>query len=116
MSARLRILVLDDDRERHNWFERAYADHEVWHVYNVEDLRKRMNQLPRFDLVQLDHDLGESENGLRAADFIATVLEERKRPLKCVVHSWNPSGAQRMLRSLLDGGLLAVYQPFGGRS
>jgi hypothetical protein len=113
---RLRVLILDDDRERHDWFDRHYAGHAVWHVYTVEQMRSTMKREIRFDVAQLDHDLGESENGLRAAEFIARTLEERKRPLNCVIHSWNPTGAQRMLGELLSAGLLATYRPFASRT
>jgi len=112
-TQKLRILILDDDRERHDWFDRHYAGHAVWHVYDVERMRRTMSKEMRFDIVQLDHDLGESENGLRAAQFIARDLEARKHPLSCVVHSWNPAGAMRMVAELRDAGLTVMAHPFG---
>jgi hypothetical protein len=49
------------------------------------------------------------ENGLGLAQWMAF---EGIIPEKITVHSWNPTGAQEMVRVLNEAGGSAVYRPF----
>jgi hypothetical protein len=117
-----RALVLDDDWRRHDAFASAYPGIvQTW----THDEACEAIAAERFDVVFLDRDLndhgkrsvrpgmyGRQElSGEDVAWFIAQLPEE-KRPLRVVVHSWNPDGAQRIVAILRDAGVPVTYEPF----
>ena len=116
---KLRILVLDDDDIRHEWFKEYFKDHEAQHVYTVNGAITALISDPQYDFVFLDHDLNDHKyestaagmygrtelTGTDVAQFIAEILEPAKKPKQVVVHSWNPDGARRMLGLLKDAGI-----------
>ncbi len=123
----MRILILDDDRLRHEAFAKHFASHEVVHVYFYTAFVAAIVNDDVYDLVHLDHDLedyvdyepgfpsqGQVEmTGTDAAVFIARRLPQGKQPLRIVIHSWNSAGAQRM-RNILqqETTIPTVYEPF----
>lgn len=96
----MRILFLDDERIRHDAFDRENADHEVWHAYNMAQFRKALDG-NTFDVISFDHDLGTKEDGNDCARFLVEHKEPCWWPNQCVVHSWNPAGAQRIMATLM---------------
>lgn len=113
----MRILVLDDDKERHQAFARNFDGHDVVHVETYDSALAALLKQPRFDVVYLDHDLNDFEaqsyapgdsmyegprelDGQDVAVFMARELPESKHPELVVVHSWNPSGADAMVSTL----------------
>lgn len=125
----MRILVLDDDMERHQAFARNFDGHDVVHVDCYDGALAALLKQPRFDVVYLDHDLndfglksygpGDSMyGGLRELDghdvavFMARELPEPKYPERVVVHSWNPEGAKAMLTTLRKANFDAEMEPF----
>lgn len=111
----MRILVLDDDDMRHATFAGRFRGHEIVHARTVAEAKAALRG-PRFDLVHLDHDLGDltsethfgglprEANGLDVADFIARIPLEWQ-PRSVVIHSWNFDAARRMAVVLLDAGV-----------
>jgi hypothetical protein len=122
----MKILVLDDSKERHLEFDRRYSGHKVKHVYRYQDC---IDQLIRggWDLVHLDHDLGdEVENAditvdgwgrerlLTGLDVVRWLCGsfDNMIPAKIVVHSTNPAGGTAMCQELRAHGIPVVYDPF----
>ena len=94
----MNILILDDDNVRQRHFAARFHGHDVWHCYDVARFRRQYGARD-WDLVHLDHDLGTSETGMDAVDFMVSLKDER-RPDRVVVHSWNPDGSKLMAATL----------------
>src|SRR5678816_3455055 len=101
----MRILFLDDDRNRHDFFREEVVDSwdEVDYVWDAKECIAHLenggpssvdeNGLPKefkpYDLVCLDHDLGArhyvkeiESTGSEVARFIGTNLDKKKYPKK----------------------------------
>lgn len=126
----MRILVLDDDDERHGYFRRQFIGHDVTHAYTYSECMDALLNTPNFEVVFLDHDL--NDNGYRStaesrpdhapkeptiysdlpeeldgccvAEDVVRLLPVEKRPFQIIVHSWNHGGAAEMMAILRDGG------------
>lgn len=129
----MKILILDDNMDRHEAFARHYIGHDVQHVTHALSCIAALGAA-RFDIVHLDHDLGdfESENG--EADYwvdgwgsrreyngqnvaLALVdLPDELLPGQVIIHSVNPEGARRMLAIVANAGIPVVWEPFNGES
>lgn len=130
----MRILILDDNPDRHKTFARNLKGEDLVHVYRYTEVIATLQTQEPFDLVYLDHDLGEfteadkyddygdgvasdgnsrEYTGADVAWFIARKLDQTKWPTRIIIHSWNPVGARRMRDMLCDVGLSCVCQPFG---
>ena len=123
----MRILVLDDMKVRHEAFGRIYSEHEVVSVYTYTEFLRQLEGA-RFDLIHLDHDLGDAVSnpdtwvdgwgstreftGGHAALRVCE-LSEDMRPHAVVVHSVNTSGAVQMLKDLRRVGIDCKWEPFG---
>lgn len=110
----MKILFLDDERVRHDAFDRENQAHEVHHAYNFSQFKKAIHA-HRFDLVSFDHDLGTAEDGVTCAHHMLMALDARDMPARCVVHSWNPVGAQRLMALFRDHQVEAIRRPFACR-
>lgn len=101
----MKILFLDDDGRRHDYFEYAMLsnakEHEVVHAHTAKAAIEALISNERFDLVHLDHDLGNGagNNGYEVAVFIST-MPDSAVPHKIIIHSSNQIGAERMLAQL----------------
>lgn len=104
----MKILILDDERLRHDAFERAYSNHEVWHAYTPEQFR-RICTNNHFDVISFDHDLGGQETGLHLARWLLT---QERWPKQAVVHSWNPTGGRAIFDLLHQAGVPVQHKPF----
>jgi CheY-like chemotaxis protein len=120
----VRILILDDDLERHEVFARNFEGYDVVHCQTYDScLQALVNQGP-FDVVFLDHDLNDHARsvgpmvsmyggygGLREYDgrdvarFIAKQLQPALLPKQIVVHSWNDTEGDEMMKILAPLGL-----------
>jgi CheY-like chemotaxis protein len=112
-----RFLFLDDQPERHKRFNEICAplNVRVRGAWSAEDAIRALSSCEVFDCVWLDHDLGDYGNylyepstGLVVAQFIALHLPIEKLPRNVIIHSWNPSGARAMERTLRENGYLNV--------
>src|SRR3990172_9753181 len=105
----LRVLVVDDDPERREYFRRRFRSAVLATNY-AEDVRALAGE--RFDLVLLDHDLRDrARNGQDIADFMTRRLPRRCRP-KVVIHRTNTRGAYAMLVALRSTGFEVESVPF----
>ena len=121
----MKILVLDDDPDRHHTFKQILSGHQVTHVTSVDKCVAALKD-HRFDLVFLDHDLADFSNenyvvgmygyqeltGTDVARFMANDLPIAQRPHEVIVHSWNPDGAKRMVSTLQDAGFNVRFLRF----
>jgi len=122
----MNILILDDDENRHQIFDKIYKNHNVTHVHGFASCIEALKQ-GDWDLVHLDHDLGiEVENpdmkvdgwgraveytGLDVVRWLADRLDY-DLVKKIIVHSMNPPGGFRMYGELADAGFDVTYAPF----
>lgn len=122
----MRILVLDDDDQRHAFFKRQLIGHDVVHTHSYKECMDALRG-KRFDMVFLDHDLNMNQYSSKADDRpeyiqrnltqfskkgeldgrdvtedMIKMLPKEKIPETVVVHSWNPSGAAEMVKMLQD--------------
>jgi CheY-like chemotaxis protein len=114
----MRILVLDDDARRHEWFDACLEGHDS--VRSARDARRALQDNPRYDLVFLDHDLAEDytivppvwgEDGRTVARFIAAMPEDR-RPVRAHIHSSNWGAAAEMEATLTAAGVTVTRAVF----
>lgn len=118
------VLILDDDPDRHKVFDKILPNCEVYHAYTDIEAIAFLEHCGPFELVCLDHDLGDysvgeslplgdlAGSGMDVAEFIALHLEREKYPKKIIIHSWNSSGARRMLATLFPTGIPITAMPF----
>ena len=115
-----RILIVEDDEVRCEWFRRRLAGAEL----DVTcDVRQAVEWLSERDYatVLLDHDLTEehyftnspddAQTGYAVALWLAS-HPDRQRDATIIVHSLNYTGAQRMVTALRDSGRDADHIPF----
>lgn len=123
----MRVLILDDNEDRHKGFAKALVGCERVHVNNYYEVVSVLAG-PRFDVAYLDHDLSDRQavgqflgspelfagekTGTDVAEYIAEMPADR-RPDRVVIHSWNPSGAQRMADILREVGVSCTLAPYG---
>lgn len=104
----MKILFLDDSAERYNAF--------IKHLLGVEVLYARsaaeaISYLDKYDFTQvfLDHDLGETSNGMAVVDHICQM---ECPPANVIVHSTNEPAAKEMCKRLADLDIPVQQIPF----
>jgi CheY-like chemotaxis protein len=123
MAANKKILVLDDDEDRHKGFVKALRNEQVTHVHDYQEAIDALDK-ETFEEIYLDHDLsdfGESTTGYGEAErtgadvalYIARMLPKDKRPKIVHIHSWNPVGAHNIAVTLESAGIPYVREPYG---
>jgi len=117
----MRILVLDDDDMRHQYFAEELKGNDVIHVHTYDECVDALSNQEPFEVVFLDHDLNDYKykselvgaglyggtqemDGRDVTCYMTTLLKDEQRPFQVIVHSWNPSGAEEMIATLKDGG------------
>ncbi len=120
----IRILFLDDDVDRHEFMALNAKEDEVTlvPVWNYEQCIKALQEEERFHEIHLDHDLGDVHypedgipyelTGTEVAKWMADNLPPEKKPDTVVIHSYNPSGAARMVEILRRAEFFVIRQPF----
>ena len=120
----MRILFLDDDKQRHASYRLISIGDEVDHAWSAEEAIRMLDSGERYDYATLDHDLDEyaqmgqtprDPTGQAVALHIASMPLE-KRPKRVNVHSFNPVGAKRMVETLHEAGVRVSRQIFRGAS
>ncbi len=134
------ILVVDDELIRHEnfvkKFNKMYPAAKIDHAYNYNQCLAALEQGPKYDLVQLDHDLAdfgpypqevpiegvtyEPPKGLKEytgtdiALWMATAkhLTAENKPDMIVIHSHNKYGRERMHGILSDAGFSVFIELF----
>lgn len=123
----MKILILDDDEYRHEAYDLVYGNHEVVHTYTYTSFVDQLMRGSPFDLIHLDHDLGEliagcdtyeddygrilQYNGQHAAWKICA-LDTDKLPKQVIIQSVNPPGAAAMKSIVLQRGIPVTWEPF----
>jgi CheY-like chemotaxis protein len=107
----MKILILDDDLGRHQYFAKNYAIHELVHVTTAQEAIDQL-KVNTFDVVFLDHDLGgmvmvESGGKEPTGYDVAKWLSENpnRQPKRVFVHSMNPVGSQN-IKNVLPSSIL----------
>jgi len=108
----LRILILDDEKNRHTLFGRKLIGAIVTHVETVEECLREIRESELFDVIFLDHDLDGKiyvpsgpGTGYEVAEWLKN--HPTKLPGAVILHTLNEYGAANMLE-LLPG---AMYKP-----
>jgi CheY-like chemotaxis protein len=112
----MRILFLDDDKERHRKVRQRFIGTVAVYVFNYNEAVAALTSNEPFDVAYLDHDLMEQtaaveKTGYDVAAYIVAMAPDR-RPLQIVVHSLNEVGRQRMAKLLADAGCHVSIEPF----
>ena len=106
----MRILVLEDDQERHKQFKANFSEWlgkpvDLVLVATAKEAIDLLKPRRKWGMLFLDHDLGGKtmvESGLGTGYEVATWLEAhpKKVPKYVVIHSFNPTGSERMAQAL----------------
>ena len=122
----MNILILDDDDSRHEAFRALYKNHHIVHAYHYGQFLESLLDGSPWDLIHLDHDLGELKdgdmyedgwghlryyNGQHAALRICE-LSDDLLPSEVIIQSINTVGAPVMLEMLKKRGLKVSWKPF----
>lgn len=109
----MRILFLDDDKNRILRFREAMIGHIVTTVETPEEAFAALDSQERFDIASLDHDLygkvyqpSDEKSGFAVCEHIDN-MDADNRPIKVICHSYNEDGAAAMA-ALLNG----IIAPF----
>lgn len=115
----MKILFLDDNPERHEYFKTITIGQDVTHVWNSQECMDALANNDPFDLVCLDHDLAgayfqedKANSGTEVAEWIHYKLAKDKYPKKVIIHSWNSTGAERMYKWIEPTGIPVVRKRF----
>ncbi len=100
----MKILFLEDDENRIAKARREFVGDALTVVETAQEAIAALNN-DNFDLASLDHDLGgtqmaesDENSGYAVAKHIVTMEQQ---PF-VIVHSFNPVGADRMMRHLVE--------------
>ena len=118
--ASLRVLLLEDDPNRCEWFT-GWIPHAVWDVTCNTGVAVNWLLERSYGLILLDHDLLEQHyfsatpddlnTGFAVAKWLAKNPESQKEA-RILVHSMNFDGANRMVEVLTSAGRDARHIPF----
>ena len=111
----MRILIVEDSKERQKQFEANLYTHDITIVETVEDAIKKLSNVIRWDVLFLDHDLGgqvyvpsdNKDTGYQVAKFLSD--NKQYLPYNIIVHSLNYEGAKNILSLLKEQ---AMHIPF----
>jgi CheY-like chemotaxis protein len=107
----MRLLVLDDEQNRHDAFQQRCPCDELTHVFNVEEALNAV-RCTRFDVATLDYDLCAVSSGLEFVTQMITLVPPDNWPARVLVHTQNPAKGLRMTERLRDAGIASQYVPF----
>lgn len=114
---KMHILILEDNQERINFFNKIYSKHALYITANIDEALSFANAI-ELDIMMLDHDL-EKENfkalkeGRTGYDFCKLLVNNKlQKQSICYVHSMNPVGANAMVNLLQNNGYEAQWVPF----
>ncbi len=115
-----RILLVEDDGARCDWFRARLASYELDVTCDVQEALRWLG-VREYAAILLDHDLREEHyysdepdderTGYAVAAWLAAHTD-RQRAAHIIIHSLNYYGAGRMLTLLQDAGRAAEYIPF----
>ena len=94
MTHKLNILVLEDEIERRNWFNKIFFSDEVTFTFSVKRTIQCLKE-DNYDIIFLDRDLGDTEDN---GEKVALEMMKQKLNLRAtiVIHTMNPNGQESM--------------------
>jgi hypothetical protein len=116
-----RVLILDDNEDRHREFDQILRGIPCLHVYTAKQAISALRDNAPYSLVCLDHDLGNFQNKLLTEDpgsgtdvalYINLHLERKQYPRRVMIHSWNSVGRERMASLIRAVGIPVTVKPF----
>ena len=119
--AALRVLLLDDDERRHEWFARRFAGDQLDIAVEPSAAIELLAANP-YDAIFLDHDLlpehyrtpeptDEERTGYAVAAWLAARPDVQPAST-IIVHTRNANGALKMVRKMRAAGRRAEYVPW----
>ncbi|MDT7541801.1 MAG: Cyclic-phosphate processing Receiver domain [Acidobacteriota bacterium] len=115
-----KVLIVEDDGTRCEWFRHRLAHCELDVTCNVQEAIDWLGER-EYELILLDHDLREehyfsderddAHTGYGVAAWLAAHADSQPRAT-VIVHSLNYAGAARMIEKLLEAGFDAEHVPF----
>ena len=116
-----RILIVEDDPARCEWFRRRLHGYELDVTCSVPEAIEWLGSR-EYETIMLDHDLREEHyfsderdddhTGYAVAAWLAAHRDSQPAAATVVVHSLNYEGARRMVETLLAAGFDAEHIPF----
>ena len=100
----IKILFVDDEIERVYWFKELFGDipFNFLHCDNPMDAIRKI-RTETFDLIFLDHDLGDGE--ISGVDVASCMYGSKNRFSKVIIHSANIVGAYNIFKTLESMGI-----------
>lgn len=118
--APIRVLLLDDDTRRHEWFERRFNG-DFLDVTETASEAIEMLGAKFYDAIFLDHDLlpehyyaettDDDRTGYRVARWLAENAQAQQAST-IIIHTRNADGAMRMIELMRRSGRNPEYVPF----
>jgi len=115
------VFLLDDDRRRHQWFEKRFAGDDLDIAETVPDAKTFLEK-GSYDAIFLDHDLlphhyetNDHDDYANTGFAIAEFLHERsdlQRAATIIVHTRNADAAIPMVQKLRETGRNVEYVAF----
>lgn len=110
----MKVFILEDSINRQICFQEALTKHNVIIAPNVPRAQHHWAAGGPYDLLLLDHDVGESVFDPTGYDFCRWLVKISAKPIETVIHSYNPDGAKRMKQTLSENGWDNItVLPFG---
>lgn len=94
----MKILILEDSKERMEFFHKRFSEHEIDHVEHAKNAIELLKE-KEYDLICLDHDLGDQQMAWDDEDcgmIVAKYLAENPVEARIVIHSFNTPRAMAM--------------------
>ena len=106
----MKVFILEDSKDRFEFLKKFHKKDIIYWSKTVPDAIKTFKKFEPFDLILLDHDLGDEldpciGNGVEFAKFLA----EQRTDSQIIIHSINVDGAKRMKDYLPDATLIPIY-------
>lgn len=124
----MRVLILDDEFERHQAFRRVYLparENTIISAQRFSDFVRELSDDQVFDLIYLDHDLGDKASGadfyldgwgqpncFDGYDAVSEIIALKIEVPQIIIHSNNNVRAPGMVSDLKRFGYDAVWEPF----
>jgi CheY-like chemotaxis protein len=108
----MKILILDDDQTRHLLLSDQYRDMEQAHVTTAAKAIAAVRS-ERFDVVTLDHDLGDWQHNTTGTDVVRAIvsLPAEARPARVIMHTGSSRDGLRCLEMLRAAGIPSAWEP-----
>lgn len=108
----MKALILEDDKTRMIYFRRVFKNYEIYHVEHAQDAINLLKE-HQFDVICLDHDLGDQQMkwdpedcGMNVAEYLRDNPDKITKTL-VIIHSFNTPRAL-IMKSLIPK---SVFMP-----